>query len=298
MALKSFMVAASLGLIFVSLCNGEVVQGILQTLMEQSAVEDALSGAWLHFSAVGLGLLYLGQQGTCEGHRAERRLRELRRRGARADGAACAHGACGRSGSSASGRCGLGYRHDGHGRGDRFGDELALVGQGFDDHRSDFQRPKLTDEPSFLRVCLYLQGFAILAILGSPSWRQSGSSYSTATSRSSGLALRPCGPWRKSGFEMSSATWGLQLALRSFMVAASLGLSFVSLCNGAWLHFSAVGLGLLYLGQQGICEGLLGGLQGEFRCMQAVFRRVRGTYGLRRWLRLGRQHGCGELALQ
>ncbi|CAE8594993.1 unnamed protein product [Polarella glacialis] len=62
----SAMAAVSLGLIFVSSCNEEVAQAILQTLIERQAVEEALSGTWPHFFAVGLGLLYLGQQDSCE----------------------------------------------------------------------------------------------------------------------------------------------------------------------------------------------------------------------------------------
>mmetsp|Transcript_55967 Transcript_55967/g.135029 ORF Transcript_55967/g.135029 Transcript_55967/m.135029 type:complete len:881 (-) Transcript_55967:136-2778(-) len=62
----SAMAAVSLGLIFVSSCNDEVAQAILQTLIERQAVEGALSGTWPHFFAVGLGLLYLGQQDTAE----------------------------------------------------------------------------------------------------------------------------------------------------------------------------------------------------------------------------------------
>merc|ERR1719199_1498001 len=62
----SAMAAVSLGLIFVSSCNDEVAQAILQTLIERQAVEGALSGTWPHFFAVGLGLLYLGQQDHAE----------------------------------------------------------------------------------------------------------------------------------------------------------------------------------------------------------------------------------------
>jgi len=62
----SAMAAVSLGLIFVSSCNDEVAQAILSTLIERQAVEGALSGTWPHFFAVGLGLLYLGQQDACE----------------------------------------------------------------------------------------------------------------------------------------------------------------------------------------------------------------------------------------
>jgi 26S proteasome regulatory subunit N1 len=62
----SAMAAVSLGLIFVSSCSDEVAQAILQTLIERQAVEGALSGTWPHFFAVGLGLLYLGQQDGVE----------------------------------------------------------------------------------------------------------------------------------------------------------------------------------------------------------------------------------------
>merc|ERR1712226_513109 len=62
----SAMAAVSLGLIFVSSCNDEVAQAILQTMIERQAVEGALNGTWPHFFAVGLGLLYLGQQDSVE----------------------------------------------------------------------------------------------------------------------------------------------------------------------------------------------------------------------------------------
>lgn len=62
----SAMAAVSLGLVFVSSCNEEVAQAILQTLIERQAVEGALDGTWSHFFAVGLGLLFLGQQDACE----------------------------------------------------------------------------------------------------------------------------------------------------------------------------------------------------------------------------------------
>lgn len=62
----SAMAAVALGQIFVSSCNDEVAQAILQTLIERQAVEGALSGTWPHFFAVGLGLLYLGQQDAVE----------------------------------------------------------------------------------------------------------------------------------------------------------------------------------------------------------------------------------------
>mmetsp|Transcript_31108 Transcript_31108/g.70741 ORF Transcript_31108/g.70741 Transcript_31108/m.70741 type:complete len:881 (-) Transcript_31108:194-2836(-) len=62
----SAMAAVSLGLIFVSSCNDEVAQAILQTLIERQAVEGALSGTWPHFFAVALGLLYMGQQDAVE----------------------------------------------------------------------------------------------------------------------------------------------------------------------------------------------------------------------------------------
>lgn len=45
----SAMAAVSLGLIFVSSCNDEVAQAILQTLIERQNVDGALSGAWPHF---------------------------------------------------------------------------------------------------------------------------------------------------------------------------------------------------------------------------------------------------------
>lgn len=62
----SAMAAVSLGLIFVSSCNDNVANAILQTLMERQAVEGALDGTWPHFFALGMGLLYLGQQDACE----------------------------------------------------------------------------------------------------------------------------------------------------------------------------------------------------------------------------------------
>jgi len=62
----SAMAAVSLGLIFVSSCSDEVAQAILETLIERQAVEGALNGTWPHFFAVGLGLLYLGQQDAVE----------------------------------------------------------------------------------------------------------------------------------------------------------------------------------------------------------------------------------------
>merc|ERR1712187_397932 len=60
------MAAVSLGQIFVSSCNDEVAQAILSTLLERQAVDGALSGTWPYFFAVGLGLLYLGQQDAVE----------------------------------------------------------------------------------------------------------------------------------------------------------------------------------------------------------------------------------------
>jgi 26S proteasome regulatory subunit N1 len=53
-------------MIFVSSCNDEVAQAILQTLIERQSVEGALSGTWPHFFAVGLGLIYFGQQDAAE----------------------------------------------------------------------------------------------------------------------------------------------------------------------------------------------------------------------------------------
>merc|ERR1719420_2164528 len=62
----SAMAAVSLGMVFVSSCNEQVAECILSTMMERQAVEGALNGAWPHFFAVGLGLLYLGQQDAVE----------------------------------------------------------------------------------------------------------------------------------------------------------------------------------------------------------------------------------------
>jgi len=62
----SAMASVSLGLVFVSSCNDEVAQAILQTLLERQAVEGALDGTWPHFFAVGLGLIYFGQQDAVE----------------------------------------------------------------------------------------------------------------------------------------------------------------------------------------------------------------------------------------
>lgn len=62
----SAMAAVSLGMIFVSSCNEEVAQAIIQTLLERQAVDGALDGTWAHFFSVGLGLLFLGQQDQVE----------------------------------------------------------------------------------------------------------------------------------------------------------------------------------------------------------------------------------------
>merc|ERR1719199_2207244 len=62
----SAMAAVSLGMIFVSSCNDEVAQAVLQTLLERQAVDGALDGTWAHFFTVGLGLLFLGQQDQVE----------------------------------------------------------------------------------------------------------------------------------------------------------------------------------------------------------------------------------------
>merc|ERR1719281_1661144 len=62
----SAMAAVSLGLVFVASCSDDVAQAILQTLIERQAVDGALSGTWPHFFAVGLGLLFLGQQDAAE----------------------------------------------------------------------------------------------------------------------------------------------------------------------------------------------------------------------------------------
>merc|ERR1719409_330484 len=55
----SAMAAVSLGMVFVSSCNDEVAQAIIQTMLERQSVEGALSGVWPHFFTVGLGLLYM-----------------------------------------------------------------------------------------------------------------------------------------------------------------------------------------------------------------------------------------------
>merc|ERR1712023_323847 len=60
------MAAVSLGLVFVSSCSDDVAQAILQTLIERQAVDGALNGVWPHFFAVGLGLLFLGQQDAAD----------------------------------------------------------------------------------------------------------------------------------------------------------------------------------------------------------------------------------------
>jgi len=62
----SVMAALSLGMIYVASCNDEIAQSIFQSLMERQAVDGALDGALSHFFAVGLGLLYLGQQDKAE----------------------------------------------------------------------------------------------------------------------------------------------------------------------------------------------------------------------------------------
>eukprot|EP00913_Durusdinium_trenchii_P025165 g23624.t1 len=55
-----------LGYAYAGSCREDSARAILQTLIERQAVENALSGTWPHFFAVGLGLLYLGQQDAAE----------------------------------------------------------------------------------------------------------------------------------------------------------------------------------------------------------------------------------------
>ncbi|KAL5504235.1 RPN1 [Sanghuangporus vaninii] len=54
------LVTLALGFIFVGSCNGEIAATILQALMERE--ELALDEKWARFMALGLALLYLGQQ--------------------------------------------------------------------------------------------------------------------------------------------------------------------------------------------------------------------------------------------
>ncbi|KAL5525680.1 hypothetical protein ACEPAG_7016 [Sanghuangporus baumii] len=54
------LVSLALGFIFVGSCNGEIAATILQALMERE--EPALDEKWARFMALGLALLYLGQQ--------------------------------------------------------------------------------------------------------------------------------------------------------------------------------------------------------------------------------------------
>lgn len=62
----SAMAAVGLGLVFVSSCSDDVAQAIIQTMIERQSVDGALDGCWPHFMAVGLGLLFLGQQDAAE----------------------------------------------------------------------------------------------------------------------------------------------------------------------------------------------------------------------------------------
>jgi len=62
----SAMAAVSLGLGFVSSNSDDVSQAIIQTLLERQGVEGALDDVHAHFFAIGLGLVFLGQQEACE----------------------------------------------------------------------------------------------------------------------------------------------------------------------------------------------------------------------------------------
>ena len=57
---SSALAALALGLVFVGTCNDDVVQAILQTLTERSETE--LGSCYARFFALGIGLVFLGQQ--------------------------------------------------------------------------------------------------------------------------------------------------------------------------------------------------------------------------------------------
>ncbi|CAG9333286.1 unnamed protein product [Blepharisma stoltei] len=57
---SSALAALGLGLVFVGTCNEDVAQVVLQTLMERSETE--LSSPYARFFALGIGLVFLGQQ--------------------------------------------------------------------------------------------------------------------------------------------------------------------------------------------------------------------------------------------
>ena len=58
------MAALSIGLIFVGTCNDDAAQAILQTLMEKD--EEQLNDPFTRVFALGIGLLFLGQQAKAE----------------------------------------------------------------------------------------------------------------------------------------------------------------------------------------------------------------------------------------
>ena len=51
-------------MIYVGTCDPDAVQSILQTLMDKD--EEALNDPFMKLFALGLGLLFLGQQSACE----------------------------------------------------------------------------------------------------------------------------------------------------------------------------------------------------------------------------------------
>ena len=57
---NSALAALGLGLVFVGTCNEDVAQAIIQTLMERS--ESELKSPYARFFALGIGLVFLGQQ--------------------------------------------------------------------------------------------------------------------------------------------------------------------------------------------------------------------------------------------
>ncbi|KAE9388117.1 26S proteasome regulatory complex, non-ATPase subcomplex, Rpn1 subunit [Gymnopus androsaceus JB14] len=63
----SSLAALALGFVFVGSENGEITGTILQVLMEKAEREDKeLEEKWARFMALGLGLIYLGQQNGCD----------------------------------------------------------------------------------------------------------------------------------------------------------------------------------------------------------------------------------------
>jgi 26S proteasome regulatory subunit N1 len=57
---SSALAALGLGLLYVGTCNDDVAQAIIQTLMERS--ETALKSPYARFFALGIGLVFMGQQ--------------------------------------------------------------------------------------------------------------------------------------------------------------------------------------------------------------------------------------------